>query len=178
MRVGGGSVHAGRMQPDHDTRADAAPSTVRRLGIATLWFLAVLATAINGVVVGYGVLWLQFFGDSPDAADYRLSAAGYGTAAVVLGVAVPALLVSTAPRWLVPATGAAAAVLGMLALGSADAAPGAEPATLGGDDPWGDVLDGVGGVLWAPWTWVLLVLGVRGLALLAARQRRRFSDAR
>ncbi|MFC5728614.1 MULTISPECIES: hypothetical protein [Nocardioides] len=29
------------------------------------------------------------------------------------------------------------------------------------------VWDGVGGVLWAPWTWALVALGIRGLYLRA-----------
>ena len=67
--------------------------------ITTAWVAAVLATALNGVVVGYGAVWFQLFGESADAEDYLVSAGGYGAAAVVLLLAVPAILTHRAPRW-------------------------------------------------------------------------------
>lgn len=124
------------------------------------WVGAVVATALNGVVVGYGVLWLQFFGETPDAEDYTVSAGGYGAAAAVLALAVPALLTFHGPRWLAFPAGGSAVLLGLLALGSAAAAAGA----VRDDRPIDTVWDGVGGVLWAPWTWVLVVLGGRAVA--------------
>lgn len=175
MRRGRGPLHAERVQADPDTRSARAPASGRRLGAGLLWSLALLATALNGVVVGYGVLWLQLFGERPDAADHRVSAAAYVTSAAVLAIALPALLESRTPRWLVPTAVVVAALLGLLSLTSAVTSLEAEPHPLGRDDPWGDVLDGVGGVLWAPWTWVLLVLGVRALVRAG---RRRLSDAR
>ncbi len=163
------------MHADQDSRTGRAPGARRRSGVAALWVLGVLATTLNGVVVGYGAIWFQLFGDSADAADYRVSAGGYATAALVLLVTVPALVDSSAPRWLVPTAVVLAVLLGMLALASAVTSVDAEGDPLDRDDPWGDVLDGVGGVLWAPWTGVLLVLG--GLALVRAGSRR-LSDAR
>jgi hypothetical protein len=157
-----------------ETGADARAGRGRRLAVTALWVLAVLATVLNGVVVGYGAIWFQLFGDGPDAADYRLSAAGYGTAALVLALAVPALLVSTVPRWLAPTAGVSAVLLGVMAMGSAITSVDEDPARLGTDDPWGDVLEGIGGVLWAPWTWVVVVLGLRALVLWAARRRPRW----
>ena len=123
------------------------------------WVGAVVATALNGVVVGYGVLWLQFFGDTPDAEDYAVSAGGYGAAAGVLALSVAAVLAHRGPRWLVWAAGVSALLLGLLALGSAASGAGAEQ----DDRPIDTVWDGVGGVLWAPWTWVLVVLGLRAV---------------
>ena len=127
--------------------------------VRTAWVGAVVATALGGVVVGYGVLWLQLFGETPDAEDYTVSAGGYGAAAAVLALAVPAVLGFRGPRWLAFPAGVSAALLGLLALGSASAASGA----VRDDRPIDTVWDGVGGVLWAPWTWVLVVLGVRAV---------------
>ncbi len=174
MRRGARRSHAGPVATDKDADGDVA-DTGGGVAAALLWSLALLATALNGGVVGYGVLWLRLFGEQPDAAEYRLSAAAYLTAAAVLVVSVPALLASRAPRWLVPTAVVVAVLLGLLGVTSAVTSLDAEPKPLGRDDPWGDVLDGAGGVLWAPWTWVLLALG--GLALARAG-RRRLSGAR
>ena len=127
------------------------------------WVGAVLATALNGIVVGYGAIWLQFFGETADAEDYSVSAGGYGAAAVVLALAVPAIWTHRAPRWLVWPAGVSAAVLGLLAVRSAAAASRAEAVSAPINTAW----DGIGGVLWAPWTWVLVGLGVQGLYRLA-----------
>ena len=131
--------------------------------ITTAWVAAVLATALNGVVVGYGAVWFQLFGESADAEDYLVSAGGYGAAAVVLLLAVPAILTHRAPRWLVVPTGVAAGLLGLMAVGSVGYSVDAEASHIVSNNAW----DGIGGVLWAPWTWALVVLGIRGLYLLA-----------
>lgn len=144
------------------TAATEAGPRRRPWWAGSAWVLAVVATALNGVVVGYGVLWLQFFGDTPDAEDYTVSAGGYGAAAAVLALAVPAVLAFRGPRWLAFPAGVSAALLGLLALGSAAAAAGA----VRDDRPIDTVWDGVGGVLWAPWTWVLVVLGLRAVLRL------------
>ena len=136
------------------------------------WVGGVVATALNGVVVGYGAIWFQLFGDSADVEDYRVSAGGYGAAAVVLALAVPAVVAHRAPRWLVWPAAVSAAVLGLLAANSAAAAVRAEPVSSPINTGW----DGIGGVLWGPWTWALIALGVHGLYRLAfarATQRRR-----
>lgn len=123
------------------------------------WIGAVTATALNGVLVGYGAVSLQFFGETADAEDYRVSAGGYGAAAVVLALAVIAILTHRGPRWLAWAAGVSAAILGVLAADSAAASARAEPVTSPINTAW----DGIGGVLWAPWTWVLVALGIHGL---------------
>ena len=136
---------------------------VRRTLVAAGWVGAVVATILNGIVVGYGAIWLQFFGETADAEDYRVSAGGYGAAAVVLVLAVSAILTHRAPRWLVWPTGVAAVVLALLAVNSISASVHAEPVL----SPMNTVWDGVGGVLWAPWTWALVALGIHGLYRLA-----------
>lgn len=121
-------------------------------GIA--WSLGVFATILNGFVVGYGAVWFQLFGSTADASDYRVSAGGYGAAALVLALAVPALLAGHRSRWLVGPTVVSAGVLGLLSAGSF-ATAGQLPSE------WSNtVWDGVGGVVWAPWTWVMVWLGV------------------
>lgn len=130
----------------------------RSTWVTLAWVGAVIITALNGVVVGYGAIWLQFFGDSPDASDYVVSAGGYGAAAAVLALAVPAVLTHGGPRWLVLPTALLSCALGLMAISSVAAAVQAEPATGAGDGAW----DGIGGVLWGPWTWALVLLGLRG----------------
>jgi hypothetical protein len=127
--------------------------------VAVGWVGAVAATVLNGVVVGYGAVWFQLFGDTADAEDYAVSAGGYAAAAVVLALAVPAILAHRGPRWLLWPTGAAAVVLGLLAVRSA----AISAQTTSGASPMNTAWDGIGGVLWAPWTWALVALGVHGL---------------
>jgi hypothetical protein len=131
----------------------------RRTWMAVGWVGAVAATVLNGVVVGYGAVWFQLFGDTADAEDYAVSAGGSAAAAVVLALAVPAILAHRGPRWLVWPTGAAAVVLGLLAVRSA----AVSAQTTSGASPMNTAWDGIGGVLWAPWTWALVALGVHGL---------------
>ncbi len=121
------------------------------------WTLAVWFTLLNGIVVGYGALWFQF-GGSPDADDYRMSAGGYAAAAAVLLLSLPALLRRGRSGWLVPVAVVASGVLGSLAAWSA--------LRVGQGPSYGywPVLDGVGGVLWAPWTWLMVALGLRALS--------------
>ena len=133
--------------------------------VAAAWVGAVTATVLNGILVGYGALWLQLFGESADAEDYSVSAGGYGAAAAVLALAVPAILTHRAPRWLAWPAGVSAAVLGLLAIRSAAASARAEPVS----SPINTVWDGIGGVLWAPWAWVLVALGIQGLYRMASR---------
>lgn len=136
----------------------------RRTWVAAGWVGAVVATVLNGVVVGYGAVWFQLFGDTADAEDYAVSAGGYAAAAVVLAVAVPAVLAHGGPRWLVWPSAATAVVLGFLAARSAHLSAQATHSASPMNTAW----DGVGGVLWAPWTWALLALGAHGLYRLLA----------
>jgi hypothetical protein len=134
-------------------------ASTRRRWVTAGWIGAVTATAVNGVVVGYGAVWLQLFGDPADAEDYRVSAGGYGAAAAVLALAVVAILTHRGQRWLARSAGATAAVMGVLAASSAAAAARAEPVSSPINTAW----DGIGGVLWAPWTWALVALAIHGL---------------
>ena len=138
-------------------------STATRRLVTTAWVVAVVATALNGVVVGYGAVWIQFFGETADAEDYRISAGGYGAAAAVLALAVVGILTHRASRWPAWVAGMSAAALALLAAGSVGAAGGPDRILA---HP-GTVLDGVGYVVWAPWTWALVALGAHGLYLSA-----------
>lgn len=140
----------------------------RRIWVAVGWVSAVAATVLNGVVVGYGAVWFQLFGDTADAEDYAISAGGYGAAAVVLAVAVPAILTHRGPRWLVWPTAVSAVVLGLLAARSAEASVRAGQSPSPMNTAW----DGIGGVLWAPWTWALVALAVHGIYRRFAGQAR------
>ena len=143
------------------------PAGTRRGWVTAGWIVAVVATALNGVVVGYGAIWFQLFGETADAEDYRVSAGGYGAAAVVLIFAVVGILTHRAPRWLASAAAVAAVVLAILAISSLASAADAKESSL----PINGVWDGVGGVLWAPWTWALVGLAVHGLyRLVRTRQ--------
>lgn len=131
------------------------------------WVGAVTATVLNGVVVGYGAIWFQLFGEVADVDDYAVSAGGYGAAALVLALAVPAIVTHGRPGWLLWPTGMSAAILGLLAVGSAHSMHAGQ-----GVSPMNTVWDGIGGVLWAPWTWVLVTLGIHGLCRIVASRIR------
>jgi hypothetical protein len=127
--------------------------------------VCVVLTILTGLVVGYGVVWFQIGGSTPDAADYQLSAGGYAAAAALLAVALPALVAYRSARWLVLGASWFAALYLVLAVRSTVLA--AEV-----DDPGPGInttLDGVGGVVGMPWSWVLVVLGLSGLVRLARR---------
>ncbi|HSE09679.1 MAG TPA: hypothetical protein VLB29_13520 [Nocardioidaceae bacterium] len=134
-----------------------------------IWTNAVLATgivltALTGLVVGYGSVWFQI-GGGPDAEDYRVSAGGYAAAAVVLIVTLPAIVAFRGARILLAGTSVVAALDAVLAVrsvrlaaGTSDPGPGINTA-----------LDGFGAVVAMPWTWVLVLLGLAGSALLVSR---------
>lgn len=138
----------------------------RRVWATVGWVGAVTATLLNGLVVGYGAVWFQLFGDTADAEDYAVSAGGYGAAAVVLALACPAILAHGGPRWLLWPAGLSAVVLGLLTAESAQASAGAEPDGASINTAW----DGIGGVLWAPWSWALAALGVHGVYRLLTQR--------
>lgn len=126
--------------------------------------VGVWLTIATGFVVGYGAIWLQFFGDSPDREDYQVSSGGYAAAAVVLAFAVAALLGHRGPRWVTASALLFAALYALLAATSArDATRSADPGP-----GISNAFDGVGGVLAMPWTWPLVVLGVTGAVRLGA----------
>lgn len=129
------------------------------------WVFAVSATALNGFLVGYGAISFQLFGDTADAEDYAVSAGGYGAATVVLFLAVPAILTHGAPRWLLWLAGMSAIACGLLTANSIGLLGQAEQ----NSSPMNTAWDGIGGVLWAPWTWALVALGVHGLYRLMQR---------
>jgi hypothetical protein len=132
--------------------------------VRVLWWLLILATAANGAVVGYGVLWFQLFGESADRSDCLVSAGGYGTAALVLLVAAVGVAGLRGPRCAGWTAVALAVALLVLAAGSASRAADL-PAGRWDDSP----LDGVGGVLCLPWAWVLVAAGIAGTLRLCRR---------
>ena len=136
----------------------------RRTWVTLAWVGAVIVTALNGVLVGYGAIWLQFFGDSPDAGDYLVSAGGYGAAAGLLALAVPAMLTHDGPRWLPWPTVALSCVLALMATTSAVRATQEEPSSSAANTVW----EGIGGVVWGPWTWALVLLGLHGAHRIVA----------
>lgn len=121
------------------------------------WWICLVATALNGVVVGYGAVWLQFFGDRPSREDYLVSAGGYLAAAAVIAVALSAAPSLQVGRTSMVAVGVVAGLLllaGMNSVSNAVSLP-TESLTVSGP------LDGVGGVVLLPWSWVLIYLSVR-----------------
>lgn len=134
------------------------------------WWSCAVATIATGVVVGYGSVWLQFFGDTADRGDYLVSVGGYGAAAGVLLVAaggIPRHGGRGAARVLLVVT---AVVFGALAARSAGLAGPAERAGV----PNGP-LDGIGGVLACPWVWVLVACSVRSMWSVVSRGEGRSS---
>jgi hypothetical protein len=141
-----------------------------------IWTNVVLAvgivlTALTGVVVGYGPVWFQIGGSGPDAEDYRVSAGGYAAAAVVLLVSLLAVVAFRGARVLLAGTSVAAALLAVLAVRSLRLAAGAYDPGPG----MNTALDGIGGVVAMPWTWVLVVLGLLGAARLGSQAATRRS---
>jgi hypothetical protein len=131
--------------------------------------VGVVLTVPTGFVVGYGPIWLQFFGSSPDAEDYQVSAGGYVAAAVVLLLGVVAALAHRGPRWVAVVGGGFGLVYLLLALGSWRSAVRASDPGPGIDT----ALDGAGGVLAMPWTWPVVVLAAAGCLRLARRSQSR-----
>jgi hypothetical protein len=125
-----------------------------------------LTTFLNGLVVGYGVLWFQLFGDRPDRDDYLMSFGGYAAATLVLVVGLASLVRLRTAGWAVGLVGVLAGVLALLALNSLATGLGMTDDSGVYQHWW----DGAGGVLLLPWAWVPLVLG--GLAVLGRGPRR------
>ncbi len=145
------------------------------LGPGSRWFranvVAAILTALNGVVVGYGALRLQFFGNSPNRDDYLVSTGGYAAAAVLIAFAVASNFARRGAAWFGYAGSVAAVLLGFGALVSWSRARVVEDRGAGISGVW----DGVGGVVALPWSWaivVLLILSVRnpGAGLLTHRE--------
>jgi hypothetical protein len=127
------------------------------------WRVAVAATTLNGLVVGYGAVWFQLFGDRADRADYLTSAGGYLGAALVLALAPLTLLSPPQRRWGGSVgswwAGAAALLLAVLGLSSLGTGMGMDEPT----GPFGGLDDGLGAVMLWPWCWLLLWAAARGI---------------
>lgn len=125
--------------------------------IRVWWWALIVGTALNGLVVGYGAIWFQLFGERADRSDYLVSAGGYGAAAGVLVFAAVGVAGLGGPVWAGRVSASLAVALAVLAVRSAGIAAG-----LPDDHDSNGPLDGAGGVLALPWTWPLLVAGIRG----------------
>ncbi len=122
--------------------------------------------ALNGVVVGYGAIWFQLFGEAADRSDYLVSAGGYAAAAGVLvfaAVGVAGLPGPKAAGWTALMLGVALALAALTSLSRATGLP-VERAHSG-------PLDGVGAVLLVPLACPMLVAGVRGGYRLVSSRR-------
>jgi hypothetical protein len=135
---------------------------------AVLWWSMLGLVVFTGVVVGYGSLFFQFFGDRADREDHLVSAGGYLTAGAVCALAALSAVRQVRPARLGVA-GCAAVVLTLLGLSSwrGAAALPVDPSPFANG-----VVDGVGGVLLTPWTWVLV-----GLSAYDLLRPRRVSEA-
>lgn len=121
--------------------------------------IAAILTAVNGVVVGYGALWFQFFGALPDRADYLVSMGGYATAALLVALATVSNSLLGGAIWFGYAGPATAAALGIGALVSWSHVRIMEDRVPGISGVW----DGVGGVAALPWSWAIVVLFILSL---------------
>jgi hypothetical protein len=140
-------------------------SLVRQRLWRRVWLACAVATALNGLVVGYGSVWFQLFGDSADRSDYLVSAGGYLAASAVLAVGVCGASRLAVRRGGRVAVIVVAMLLALGGLSSVQMAGSAERSSIE-QSP----LDGAGGVLMLPWAWVLLWSGGRALVGVA-RQR-------
>ena len=52
-------------------RALVGPRAIR-----VWWWVVIIGVALNGVVVGYGAIWFQLFGETADRSDYLVLAGG------------------------------------------------------------------------------------------------------
>lgn len=140
---------------DLDTRTRRLPTLSTVWGTAA-WTTLLVLTALNGLVVGYGVIWFQLMGSQPDRSDYLVSAGGYGAAGVALVMGAAALIAYDGPRIVTAIAGPIGFLYVLLAVSSFREAATAEDIGFASGTVW----DGVGAVWLMPWTWPLLVLGV------------------
>ena len=124
---------------------------------------ATALTAVNGLVVGYGAVAFQLFGDSPDSDDYLVALGGYAAAAALLGLSAATAFVRDRLRPLGWVSIVIGALYVLAAVGSATDAAATTHRGSGTNGVW----DGVGGVVGLPWSWAVVVLLV--LALRARR---------
>lgn len=139
-----------------DTTSGTPARHVRHRLIAGGWWALIICVSLNGVIVGFGAIILVFSG-SAQRSDYLVSAGGYGAAATVLVFAAVGAAGLNGPVWAGRAAAAVAVLLAALAVRSAMVA-----SSLADDNNWNGPLDGIGGVVLVPFSWPLLIAGVRG----------------
>lgn len=129
--------------------------------------MAAVLAALNGVVVGYGALWFQLFGESPDRDDYLVSMGGYAAAALLVAVATVSNFLRGWPAWFGYAGTVASVALGLGALVSWSRVRIMEDRGPGISGVW----DGVGGVVALPWSWAIVVLFILSLGSTRSEAR-------
>ncbi len=129
---------------------------MRHRGLTAFLIGCLLTTFLNGVVVGYGIIWFQLAGSQAGREEYLMSFGGYAAAALVLLVGLVSVVRLGSARWVVVLVAGLGGLLALLALRSLAIGLGME------DDfgPYQHWWDGTGGVLLLPWAWPPLVLGL------------------
>lgn len=126
------------------------------------WPWAVAATAFLSLGVGWGAQNFLFFKAQADASDYSTAAGAYGAGAVVL-LLTGLALTSQHSRKLSIFTLSIAFLLMLNAIWAwAKACLASNSTTV--DVMPSDFLGGIGGVLWAPWIWIMIVVSLRILS--------------
>jgi hypothetical protein len=128
------------------------------------WFPALVVacevlTILNALVVGWVSVWFQLFGETADREDYLVSAGGYAAGAVAGALGLLALRRLQVTSWVFWLSAAGVTCLLPLALSSYSSARSTDDRGPG-INGW---VDGAGGVLALPWTWVVVVLGLLAL---------------
>ncbi|MGI8900808.1 MAG: hypothetical protein ACR2HA_07720 [Nocardioides sp.] len=128
----------------------------RRRWLPALVLGCALLTFLNGVVVGYGSIWLQFFGEQADREDYLMSFGGYAAAALVLLIGLFSLVRLGTAQWAVAGVAVLTALLAVLAISSLTHGL----ALSEEHSPYQHWWDGAGGVVFLPWAWLPVALGL------------------
>ena len=116
--------------------------------------VAVLLAWLNGLLVRMVAVDVQFFGETADRSDYRVAAGAGLMTALLLLLGMVALLVLSAPAWLLYATATGVATQLALGLTAWWSSRDVEDTVALTQSVW----DGVTDVLLFPGSWPLLVV--------------------
>jgi hypothetical protein len=142
------------------------PAGSRRVFSTAGLTVAVVLAWLNGLLVRTVTVDVQFFGETADRSDYRVAAGAGLMTALLLVLAVVALLVLAAPRWLQYVTAAGSATQLALGLTAWWSSRDVEETTALTESVW----DGVKDALLFPGAWPLLVvLVLAAVALFRGR---------
>ena len=134
--------------------------------------VSVVLAWLNGILVRTVSVDVQFFGETADRSDYRVAAGGGLMTAVLLAVAMWALKVFGAPRWLRFLTAAGVGTQLALGLTAWWSSRDIEDTVLQTKSVWEGVKDAV----LLPGSWLLLV--VLALAVVVTVTRGRSDQSR